>query len=174
MKNVLILFLLPVCFAACSGGGSTAPATAKDSSSVTMPYTASLSSNFVPASDSVVLVALNSYKAWETGDMAALKATFADSTGFVFSNGYTFHNTADSFMRFATKFRDSLSSVKIDMLAWIGSHSVDKNQDWVNAWYKETDTYKTGKVDSSYFEDANLIQNGKIAWVYSYMQKIKP
>jgi ketosteroid isomerase-like protein len=177
MKRALILFLIPVCMQACSGGGGSSASATKDStvtaSKVTMPYTASLSSTFVPGRDSDVLVVLNSYKAWETADMAALKATLADSTGYVFPNGYTFNNTADSFMRFAAKFRDSLSNVKIDVVAWLGSHSVDKNQDWVNVWYKETDTYKTGKVDSTNFEDANLVKNGKIAWTYSYMEKIK-
>ena len=77
MKNVLILFLMPVCFAACSGGGSGTPATTKDSSTVIFPYTASLSSNFVPAKDSDVLVVLNSYKAWENGDNGADGALWA-------------------------------------------------------------------------------------------------
>jgi ketosteroid isomerase-like protein len=179
MKKAFILFLIPICIQACSGGGSTMTVTKDTTTTVmapklTMPYTASLSSNFVPCSDSDVLVVLNSYKAWENGDMSALKATVADSTGMVLPSGYVFNNTADSFIKFAGKFRDSLSNVKIDMIAWLGSHSVDKNQDWVNVWYKETDTYKAGKVDSSNFEDANLVKDGKIAWTYSYREKLKP
>ena len=80
---------------------------------------------------------------------------------------------ADSLMKGAAKFRDSLSKVVITMYAWTSNHSVDKNEDWVNIWYKEVDTYKTGKIDSVDYEDDNLVKGGKIAWVSSHEQKYK-
>jgi hypothetical protein len=139
-----------------------------------MPYTATYSSDFTVGKQSDVLTVLNSYKDWENGDMADLKATTGDSIQYIFPNGFVFNNTRDSFMSFASKFRDSLSKVQISVTAWTSNHSVDKNEDWVNVWYKETDTYKSGKVDSLNFEDANQLKGGKIVFVTSHEQKFKP
>ena len=58
-----------------------------DSSSVSFPYTADYSSKFSIGNDSNSLAVLNSYKAWETGDMDALESTIGDSISFYFSNG---------------------------------------------------------------------------------------
>jgi hypothetical protein len=178
MKKLFFLLALPLCYTACTNNTTTTTTTtvvpADTTAAVTLPYTASYSSSFVPGKQADVLTVLNSYKDWETGDMAALKSTMADSVSYVFASGFVFNNTLDSFMSLATKFRDSLSSVKINMIAWLSNHSVDKNEDWVNVWYKETDTYKTGKVDSVNFEDDNLLKNGKIVWTSSHEQKFKP
>jgi len=176
MKKVLILLFIPVYLWSCSGAGTTMPA-AKDSSvapKVTLPYTASYSSTFVPGKDSDVLTVLNSYKDWETGDMAALKTTLADSTEYIFPSGYDLKGSCDSVIKVFTKYRDSLSGVKLNLVAWTSNHSVDKGDDWVNVWYTETDTYKTGKVDSTNYEDDNMIKNGKIVWASSHQQKMKP
>ncbi len=176
MRKLFFLFLLPLSYVACNNNNATPPATvsADTAAAVTMPYTASYSSNFTAGKQSDVLTVLNSYKAWETGDMAGLKGTISDSILYIFPNGHTFNNTRDSFIVMASKFRDSLSKVQIDMVAWTSNHSVDKNEDWVNVWYKETDTYKSGKVDSLNFEDANQLKNGKVVFVTSYQQKLKP
>jgi hypothetical protein len=48
---------------------------------------------------------------------------------------------------------------------------VDSNQEWVNVWYKEVDTYKTGKIDSAFYEDDNRLKDGKIVWASSHVQK---
>jgi hypothetical protein len=176
MKKLFFLLALPLCFAACTNNTTTTTTTvapADTTAAVTLPYTATYSSTFVPGKQTDVLTVLNSYKAWETGDMAGLKATCADSVSYVFPSGFVFNNTLDSFMTLVTKYRDSLSGVKIKMYAWTSNHSVDKNEDWVNVWYEETDTYKMGKVDSVNFEDDNLLKNGKIVWTSSHEQKFK-
>ena len=175
MKKLFFVLIVPLCYAACTNNTATAPAVAPadTTAAITLPYTASYSSSFVPGKQADVLTVLNSYKDWETGDMTALKSTMADSVSYVFPSGFVFNNTLDSFMSLATKFRDSLSSVKINMIAWLSNHSVDKNEDWVNVWYVETDTYKMGKVDSVNFEDDNLLKNGKIVWTSSHEQKFK-
>jgi hypothetical protein len=176
MKKAFFLLLLPLCYAACTNNSAAPAATASadTTAAVTMPYTATYSSDFTAGKQSDVLTVLNSYKAWETGDMNGLKATIGDSLLFIFPGGYVFHNTRDSFMTFASKFRDSLSKIQISMEAWTSNHSVDKNEDWVNVWYEETDTYKTGKVDSMIFEDANRLKDGKIVFITSHQQKLKP
>ena len=69
--------------------------------------------------------------------------------------------------------RDSLSSVKITMDVWLKNHSLKDGYDYINVWYKEIDTYKSGKVDSANYEDDNGIKNGKIIWFSSHKQRLK-
>jgi len=50
----------------------------------------------------------------------------------------------------------------------MSNHSVDKNEDWVNIWYKEIDVYKNGRIDSIELQDDNLMKNCKIEKLFSY------
>jgi hypothetical protein len=102
--------------------------------------------------------------------MKGLRATFGDSVEFYFPNGFIFKGTGDSAVKMAAKYRDSLSKVVLTFYAWTSNHSVDKNEDWVNVWYKEVDTYKSGKVDSTDYEDDNRVKDGKIVWGSSHKQ----
>ena len=146
----------------------------KDSSSVSFPYTAEYSSKFSIGKDSNSLMVLNNYKAWESGDMNALKNTLGDSINLYFPDGSKFSGTRDSAMTLASMYRDSLSKVEIKVDVWIPLHSEDKNEDWVCVWYKETDTHKNGKVDSAYYEDDNMLdKNGKIVFSASHKQVLK-
>jgi hypothetical protein len=177
MRKFLLPLFLPLCFAACTGSTTSSSAPAGNDSAaaatVTLPYTATYSSNFVPGKQADVLTVLNSYKAWETNDMKGLRATFADSVLIAFPDGSEANSTGDSLTKMASTYRDSLSSVRLTIYAWTSNHSVDKNEDWVNVWYKEVDTHKTGKVDSVAYEDDNLLKNGKIAYISSHSQKFK-
>jgi hypothetical protein len=175
MKKVLILFLLPVCMIACTSSTSSS---AKDSVTVTpppppLPFTATYSSSFVPGKASDVATTLENYRAWQDNDMKALKATLADTAAMAFPSGGVYKGPVDSLMKMAVKFRDSLSKVELSFYAWTSNHSVDKNEDWVNVWYKEIDTYKVGKVDSADYEDDNLLKDGKIVYTASHMRKLK-
>ena len=177
MKKTFILFLLPLCFAACTGSTSDTKATAGNDSLTAsppapLPYTAAYSSNFVPGKQADVLTVLNNYKTWETNDMKAMRATLGDTVTMEFPAGMRVTKQADSLIKMATLFRDSLSNVSLTLYAWTSNHSVDKNEDWVNVWYKEVDTYKTGKVDSVYYEDDNKLKDGKIVLTSSHSQKI--
>jgi len=153
---------------------SSTTATTATTSTVTLPYTASYSTDFNNnVSDSDLLTVLNSYKYWEQGDMKALRSTMGDSMYTYMSNGYHFKGLADSIMPVWSKYRDSLSSVKITMDVWLKNHSVKDSSDYINVWYKEIDTFKDGKVDSANFEDDNGVKNGKIIWLSSHKQKLK-
>src|SRR5450631_3522824 len=133
MKKTFILFLLPLCFAACTGSTSDTKATAGNDSLTAsppapLPYVAAYSSNFVPGKQSDVLTVLNSYKAWETNDIKAMRATFWDSLTMVFPDGTREYGTSDSLVKIASKYRDSLSKVVLTFIAWTPNHSVDKNE----------------------------------------------
>jgi hypothetical protein len=175
MKSLLVFSLIVLSFTACTSSNTETTAAAnKDSVTapvVTLPYTASYSSNFVPGKPADVATVLNSYKAWEQNDMSLMRSTFGDSVVMVFSSGFVFNNTLDSLIKDAKKYRDSLSRVNLTFIAWTSNHSVDKNEDWVNVWYKEVDTRKTGKVDSTFYQEDNRLKDGKIVFVSSHQQK---
>lgn len=177
MKKALFVLLLPFCILACTSSTppDTTTAATRDSLAtppVPLPYTAAYSSKFVPGKESDVLAVLNNYKAWETNDMKAFRSTIGDTVEFDFASGMKIRASGDSMTKMASKYRDSLSSIVITMDVWLANHSVDKNEDWVNVWYKEVDTYKTGKVDSTNYEDDNLVKDGKIVLTLSHSQKI--
>ena len=179
MQKLLFLLFITLSFLACKDDSTpaTAPVAGNDSAvaaaPITMPYVADYSSNFVPGKQTDVLTVLNSYKAWETNDMKAMRATFWDSLTMAFPDGTITKGTSDSLVKMAAKFRDSLSKVVLTFYAWTPNHSVDKNEDWVNVWYKEVDHYKSGKVDSADYEDDNMMRDGKIAYTGSHVAHFK-
>lgn len=143
-------------------------------SNIQLPYTAGYTTDFTNnVSDSDLLTVLNSYKAWETGDIKGLRATMGDSMYVDAADGFKFAGLTDSLMKNWQTMRDSLSSVKITMDVWLKNHAVKDSANFINVWYKEIDTYKTGKVDSANYEDDNALKNGKIIWYSSHKQKLK-
>ncbi|QEC68667.1 hypothetical protein FRZ67_15635 [Panacibacter ginsenosidivorans] len=179
MKKLLFILLISILYVACTGNQSSSKTTNDSTSAsvkealLTMPYKASYSSDISVGKQSDALTVLNSYKAWETGDMIAFANTFSDSVYLNFSDGSKLTGTKDSMMKMASKYRDSIASVKIDMDVWLPVHSNDKNEDAVLVWYKEIDTYKSGKIDSIYYNDINGIKDGKINFVESMAMKYK-
>jgi hypothetical protein len=105
--------------------------------------------------------------------MAGLAGTLADSVSFQGFDGMKYSGTKAGLMDLWSKHRDSLSSVKITVDAWTKDHSIDKNDDYILVWYKEIDTYKSGKVDSASFADINQMKKGKISWYSQFRQELK-
>lgn len=170
-KYILIFFSSAFAIVSCQNKEAAKTAT---TSSIQLPYTASYTTDFTNnVSDSDLLVALNSYKYWESGDMNSLRSTMGDSMSVNAADGFKFSGLTDSLMKAWMTMRDSLSSVKITMDVWLKNHSVKDGQDYINVWYKEIDTYKTGKVDSASYEDDNGVKDGKIIWYSSHKQILK-
>jgi hypothetical protein len=175
-KYILSILVLSGCIVACENKDNKEEnkMAATTTSSVVLPYEASYGTGFTNnVSDSDLLVALNSYKYWETGDMKALRSTMGDSVTFLLSGGWKFNGATDSLMKDISRYRDSLSSVSIKMITWIKNHAAKDSADWVNVWYKEIDTFKNGKVDSAEYEDDNLMKNGKVLYTSSHKQVLK-
>ena len=172
-KYILSILVLTVLIVACNykDENKTGNTTA---STIKLPYEAGYATDFTNnVSDSDLLLTLNSYKYWETGDLKALRTTMGDSVSVYGADGFKFHGLSDSLMKTWTVERDSLSSVVIKMDVWLKNHAVKDSSDFINVWYKEIDTYKTGKVDSAYYEDDNGLKNGKIVWFSSHKQHLK-
>ena len=142
-------------------------------STLALPYKASYTTDFnTNVSDSALLLVLNSYKYWESGDLTALRSTMGDSMDVQGADGFQFHGLTDSLMPKWKVARDSMSSVVITMEVWLKNHALKDSMDYINVWYKEIDTYKNGKVDSANYEDDNAVKNGKIIWYSSHKQQL--
>src|SRR5438874_10133880 len=126
MKKLLFILVVSIIYSACTNRTAGLHEIAKNDSPISFPYTAEYSSKFSIGKDSNALAVLNNYKAWETGDMNAMKNTLGDSVSFYFSDGSKFTGPRDSVMYYASKFRDSLSKVEIKMDGWIPLHAEDK------------------------------------------------
>jgi len=181
MKKVLYLFAAIAWFVSCKGGTSTdgtavktdSVATKKDS--LPMAYKASYSSSFT-ISDNVKneQLVLQSYKDWEDNTLKNGSAYLADTVTMDFASGKHLTAPRDGIIKEWQKTRDSLSSVKLNVVAVTNLHSTDKNTDWVGVWYEEIDTYKTGKVDSAFYQDDNNVKNGKMVYISSKRRPLLP
>lgn len=174
MKQFIYLFAAVLSFTACKDESKPAATAETKSDAVAMPYTASYSSSFtISDNQKNAQSVLQSYKDWEDNKLNNAPAYFADTVTMNFWDGSKYTMGRDSMVKTFQKYRDSLSSSKIVVDAVVNLHSTDKNADWVCVWYKQTDTYKTGKVDSAYYQDDNNLVNGKIVLVSSKKQFLK-
>jgi hypothetical protein len=172
-KMIHGFFTLAILFAGCTSS-SNKTETANTDSSIKLPYEASYTSDINDnVSDSDLLLALNTYKYWETGDMQGLRSTMGDSMSVNGADGFRFNGLTDSLMKYWQSHRDSMSSVSISMDVWRKNHVVKDSNNYITVWYKEIDTYKSGRVDSANFSDVNAVKNGKITWYSSFRQSLK-
>jgi ketosteroid isomerase-like protein len=139
-----------------------------------MPYTASYTSNWSnEVSDADQKMVLMSYKDWSDNNMAGLLAAMGDTVTVEMSSGlHKVLPRADLGKMWST-YRDSLSSVKIDMESWHKMYAADKKESYIVTWYSETDTYKDGRVDSASYHDINQVKDGKIIWYSQYKRPKK-
>jgi len=180
MKKILYLCAAIALFASCKGGTSTGGAANTDSAaakkdSLPMAYKASYSSSFTISDNAKnEQLVLQSYKDWEDNTLKNGSTYLGDTVTMDFANGKHLTAPRDGIIKEWQNFRDSLSSVKLDIVAVTNLHSTDKNTDWVGVWYKETDTYKTGKVDSAFYQDDNNVKNGKMVYISSKRRPLRP
>lgn len=182
MKRIFLLAGISAFLVSCADKSKTAATSTSDATTpaatnttpVDLPYTATYSSNFTTdVSDADLKMVLTTYKDWSDGNMANLSKEMADSVYVDFNNGDKFNGlNADLIKKWST-IRDSLSSVTIEMEAWHKMYEPTKKDALVMTWYKEIDTYKTGKVDSGYYHDVNGIKNGRINYYSQYKRPAK-
>lgn len=177
MRKIFLCFCSAAFLLSCNNE-KTEPATsttpAPEKSTVELPYTASYSSNFTTdVSDADLKMVLTTYKDWADANMSGLEKTLADSVEVEFSSGGHFEGTKADLMKLWTTYRDSLSSVTIDMQGWHKMYAADKKEGYIVTWYKEIDTYKNGKADSAMYHDINQVKDGKITWYSQYKRPLK-
>jgi hypothetical protein len=173
MKKIIFIAIAITLSVACNNAEKPATTSAAKDSTV-YPYKATYSSAWaISDNPKNAQAVLQSYKDWEDNKLANSTAYFADTIYWNSWNGDKALVKRDSVLSIWQKYRDSLSSSKIEVVAWDNLHSTDKNEDWVSVWYKQTDTYKTGKIDSAFYQDDNRIKDGKINFVSSKKQNLK-
>ncbi|MCU7551672.1 nuclear transport factor 2 family protein [Chitinophagaceae bacterium LB-8] len=180
MKKILSLICLAAFFASCNSGepktemNSTEHSTASDKAPADLPYTASYSSSWsTNVSDADLKMVLMTYKDWASGNMDNLGNSMADTVAWDMASGDHMKLSKAELMKMWKTYRDSLNSVSIDMEGWQKMYATDKKEGYIVTWYKETDTYKTGKVDSAYYHDINQVKDGKIVWYSQYKRPAK-
>lgn len=176
MRKILFCLSLAALLVSCKekANEQTTGTASEAKATVDLPYKASYSSRFTQdISDADLKMVLMSYKDWEDGNFSGLSAVMGDTVTVEMNNGDHLVKSNADLMSLWKTYRDSLSSVTIEMQGWHKMYEPDKKDAYVVAWYKETDTYKTGKVDSAYYHDINQIKNGKITWYSQYKRPAK-
>lgn len=180
MKHFFVLLMFTAISFSCSNDAekkaeeksAEASATPAASTAPDLPFKATYSSNFTQdVSDADLKTVMDSYVHWRSGDIDRLVAVMGDTSTIEGADGMirTFSN--NDLKAYWKMHRDSIASIDIEMEAWQKMHS-DKGDDIVATWYIERDKYKTGKVDSAYYHDINVLKNGKIV-MYSTYRKPK-
>lgn len=176
MRKIFLCFSSAIFLLSCNSekektDTATETTAVAEKSSVELPYKASYSSSFTTdVSDEDLKMVLNTYKDWAAGNFEDFEKSMGDSIYYDASSGASMHLPKAELMKLWKTYRDSLSSVMIDMYAWHKMYASDKKEGHVVTWYKEIDTYKDGRVDSATYHDINGIKDGKIVW-YSSMKR---
>ena len=180
MRRIIFSLGTAIFLLSCNNDKATTGSTteSKDSTVATtatdLPYIPSYSSSWSnEVSDADLKMVLTSYKDWADSNMTGLANALADSIEVDFSSGENFKGTKEELIKRWTTYRDSMSSVAIDMQGWNKMYSTDKKDGYIVTWYKETDIYKNGKVDSAYYHDINQVKDGKIIWYSQYKRPKK-
>ncbi len=176
MRKLFLCFGSAIFLLSCNSekektAATTETTTGAEKSTVDLPYKASYSSNFTTdVSDADLKMVLTSYKDWSSGNFDGLGNVLGDSVVYDANDGKSMHLPKAELIKLWRTYRDSMSSVSIEMYGWHKMYAADKKEEHVVTWYKEIDTYKNGKIDSATYHDINGIKDGKIVW-YSSMKR---
>ena len=177
MRKIIFPICLAILLISCNNEATVAGSSTTSADSSTfkapadLPYTASYSSNWSDdVSDADLKMVLTTYKDWSDNNMEGLTNSMADTVAVDFTSGERFKDSKAELIKRWKSFRDSLSSVTIDMQGWKKMYSTDKKDGYIVTWYKEVDTYKDGKADSADYHDINQVKDGKIIW-YSQFKR---
>ncbi|MEO5890492.1 MAG: hypothetical protein ABIQ31_09580 [Ferruginibacter sp.] len=173
MKQLLVIVILLSVLIGCNDTSSTSGVKTTDSSNMAAattvtaekydyPYTLENPyQDWQPGDQKHAVTVLKSLKAYENGDIEASVASFGDTVDIKF-DGFFARVSKDSLKKIFTTSRGELTSQKIEMHDWESVISKDKKREYVTMWYKETNTTKSGKIDSVSVVDDLRIVNGKI------------
>lgn len=175
MKKYFLLFAIAGLFA-CNSEESkdTKVASATDdstmkSAAVTLPYTATYSSQFEMGNAEHTKLVLDLWKDWDAGDPTRSKDKFADSVYMLFPDGSTDEGPRDSVVAHAQNYRNMFTAMRSVVHAVMPLRATDKNENWVCVWGTEYHTDKSGKSDSLDLQETwRIDQNGKVAYMMQY------
>ncbi len=170
MRKLFFIPLLGLFIISCNDKTDNTSATSTDSTKtvsttsrdIVYPYTSvEPYKDWQPGDQQHVVTVMNSLKGFETGDMDATMAGFADNVDIRLDY---FHAklSKDSLRKFFTNERANYTNMTIKMSDWESVISKDKKSEYVTLWYRQIWTDKKGKTDSLAIIDDAKIVNGKI------------
>ena len=130
-------------------------------STMSYPYTAGYSSNFVMGNPAHAKMVLDLWKDWD--DNAFDRHDYmADTLIMYLPDGSVVKGKAAN-LEGAKKYRGGMTSAKSTIDAWIPLRSVDRKEDWVAIWGTETDTWPDGKVETRNIQEVwRINRDGKV------------
>src|SRR5258706_8055777 len=143
MKKIVFCFMLCIFILACkddktktASADAEKPAAATDKPATDLPYTASFSSSWSQdVSDADLKTGLTTYKDWADGNISGLSKGMGDTVVVDMSTGDHLTKSNADLMKMWTTYRDSLTSVKINMAGWEKMYSTDKKASYIVTWY---------------------------------------
>ena len=148
---------------------------AKQETGSTLPYTADYSSKFEMGDNKNAEAILAAWKSWDDGNLQTSRKLFADTMHFYLRDGSEMHGPTDSTLAGAQMFRNTFSTVKSAVHAYMPLKSTDKNENWVCIWGTEVSTDKQGKVDSVGLQETwRFNKDGKIDLLYQFGRSLVP
>ena len=126
------------------------------------------SASFKPTNWAIYDVCRKFMDALESGDLAAVESTFADSVSLYLADGSVFDSTKDSIMVIAAGYMDMAQNLNITHHAGMSMRSTDMKHDWALAWITESYTTPEGVEEQIAFQENYLIESGKIRTIRQY------
>jgi hypothetical protein len=103
---------------------------------VSLPYTATYSSQFAMGNPAQAKMILDMYQAYEKNDFSG-ESRFSDTVRFILPDGQVLQGR-DAVMSTLTQGRNAAPSPDFTINAVMPVHSVDKDADWVLVWGSQT------------------------------------
>jgi hypothetical protein len=176
-----LLFACMLILVSCNSNQSAQTEPAKPASdsvavqNINSPYEIGYSSKFAMGNAKYAENVLTLWKDYDNGTLSAHKDFFADSMTAYLGNGAMMHASRDSVIAGIQRHRDMMSAAVDRVDAVMAVKSTDKNEDWVLIWGTETDTYKSGKVDSVYLQETwRMNKDGKADLLFQYARPTAP
>lgn len=133
-----------------------------------LPYTAMYSSKFQMGSSKYSRLVLNAWKAYDDNTLDNIANFVADSITATFPDG-TVIKGKENFLNGIKAYRSGFSAVKSDVDAWLPVKSLDKGDDLVCIWGRETETKNDGTVQKSDLHEVWAFnKDGKVVYLRQF------
>jgi hypothetical protein len=175
MQKLFGLAILAILYTGCDSPSSPDNFAAKPVINDTLSYAfkPTYSSNVTtPSKPEYAQKVLQVWKAFETGQIEAMKPYFADTVTYDDASGMRFHGPIGQLLAFAKKDIDGLDSMRFDISEWHSTHINDKNEDWVNIWSTERRYSPKGKADTVLMQENWRLKDGRVVYFNQYLAKI--
>jgi hypothetical protein len=172
MKKFFFVAVIAVLLAGCqNGAGEASTANTRSVDTLTYAFKASYSSDVsVPANAENAQKVLRVWKAFEQGQIEAMKPFFADTVIYEDASGMRFHGPSDQLLAYAQKDIGGLDSMRFDISQWQSSHINDRDEDWVNIWSTERRYPRNGKADTVLMQENWKVKGGRIVYFDQYLK----